>query len=119
MQLSTQNISQSLRTPRYWKAEWSLGCDMSAQADEQWHLIGLYTVPDVGINANTLPSQSLGFKQMDFPLPANEILGHEQVYIRLMPCENKASSGNDYDSSTIVNGNGNAINYFAIRYNKQ
>lgn len=119
MQLSTQNISQSLRTPRYWKAEWSLGCDMSAQADEQWHLIGLYTVPDVGINANTLLSQSLGFKQMDFPLPANEILGHEQVYIRLMPCENKASSGNDYDSSTIVNGNGNAINYFAIRYNKQ
>ncbi|MBR6346192.1 MAG: hypothetical protein IKR69_02265 [Bacteroidales bacterium] len=119
MQLSTQNISQSLRTPRYWKAEWSLSCDMSASADDQWHLIARYVVPDVGINSNTLPSQSLGFKQMDFPLPADEILGHEQVYIRLMPCENKASSGNDYDSSTIVNGNGNAINYFAIRYNKQ
>ena len=119
MQLSTQNISQSLRTPRYWKAEWSLSCDMSASADDKWHLIGRYTVPDVGINANTLPGQSLGFKQIDFPLPADEILGHEHVYIRLMPSENKASSGNDYDSSTIVNGNGNAINYFAIRYNKQ
>ena len=119
MQLSTQNISQSLRTPRYWKAEWSLNCDMSASADNQWHLIARYVVPDVGINANTLPGQSLGFKQMDFTLPAGEILGHDHVYIRLMPCENKASSGNDYDSSTIVNGNGNAINYFAVRYNKQ
>lgn len=119
MQLSTQNISQSLRTARYWKAEWSLSGDMSEAADDQWHLIARYVVPDIGINANTLLSQCLGFKQMDFPLPADEILGHERVYIRLMPCENKASSGNDYDSSTIVNGNGNAINYFAIRYNKQ
>lgn len=119
MQLSTHNISQNLRTPRYWKAEWSLSGDMSASADSQWHLIAKYVVPDIGINANTLLSQSLGFKQMDFPLPADEILGHEQVYIRLMPYENKASSGNDYDTSTISNGNANAINYFAIRYNKQ
>lgn len=119
MQLSTHNISQSLRSPRYWKAEWSLSGDMSASADPQWNLIGEYVVPDVGINANTQPGQSLGFKQIDFPLPVG-ILGHDQVFIRLMPTENKASSGNDYDSSTIKNGTGaNAVNYFAIRYNKQ
>lgn len=117
MQLSTHNIAQALRTPRYWKAEWSFDCDMSASADSKWHMIGEYTVPDIGINSNTLMSQSLGFKQIDFRLPA-DILGHEHVYIRLMPTKNAASSGNDYDSSTIKNGNANAINYFAIRYNK-
>lgn len=118
MQLSTQNIGQKLRAPRYWKAEWSTSGDMSASADSQWQLIGRYVVPDVGINANTLPSQSLGFKQIDFPLP-QEILGHKNVYIRLMPERNAASSGNDYDSSTIKNGDAtNAVNYFAIRYNK-
>lgn len=117
MQLSTQNISQNLRTPRYWKAEWALADDMSKEADDQWHLIAEYVVPDIGINVNTLVSQTLGFKQMDFPLP-KEILGHEKVYIRLMPTRNAASSGNDYDASSIKNGNANAINYFAIRYNK-
>lgn len=110
MQLSTQNISQSLRTPRYWKAEWSLD-------GVSWKKIASYVVPDVGINSNTLPGQCLGFKQMDFKLPL-EMLGHEKVYVRLAPEKNAASSGNDYASSTIKNGNANAINYFAIRYNK-
>jgi hypothetical protein len=75
-------------------------------------------VPDVGIDANTLVNQSLGFKQMDFPLPV-EILGHEKVYIRLHPTSKAAGSGYDYDESTLKqSGNGNAISYFAIRYNK-
>ena len=75
-------------------------------------------VPDVGIDANTLINQCLGFKQMDFPLPT-EILGHDKVYIRLHPVSKAAGSGYDYDESTIKqSGNGNAISYFAIRYNK-
>ena len=114
MQLSTHNVSQKQHSPRYWKAEWSLSSDMSGR----WHSIGTYTVPDVGVYSNTLMNQSLGYKQIDFLLPG-EILGHEKVFIRLMPERNAASSGNDYDRSSIQNGVGsNAINYFAIRYNK-
>lgn len=114
MQLATHNISQNLRAPRYWKAEWSLSGNMKA---DDWQLIGEYVVPDVVINDNTLMNQSAGFKQIDFPLPTT-ILGHKAVYIRLMPTRDAASSGYDYDQSPIVNGNGNAISYFAIRYNK-
>ncbi len=118
MQLATHNRSQDLRDPRYWAAEWSFQGDVSADADAQWHLIGEYVVPDVGIDANTLINQCLGFKQMDFPLPT-EILGHDKVYIRLHPVSKAAGSGYDYDESTIKqSGNGNAISYFAIRYNK-
>ena len=118
MQLSTQNISQDLQDPRYWAAEWSFQSDMSEAADDQWHLIANYVVPDIGIDANTLVNQSLGFKQMDFPLPL-EILDHDQVYIRLRPTSKAAGSGYDYDESELkASGNGNAISYFAIRYNK-
>ena len=119
MQLSTHNVSQTLRDPRYWVAEWSLQGDMSEDADSQWHVISEYVVPDVGIDANTLLNQCLGYKQMDFPLPL-EILGQKQVFIRLRPTSKAASSGLDYDESTIEEkNNGNSIGYFAIRYNKQ
>jgi hypothetical protein len=72
----------------------------------------------VGVDANTLLNQCLGYKQMDFPLPL-EILGQKQVYIRLRPTSKAAGSGHDYDGSTIEEkNNGNSIGYFAIRYNK-
>ena len=45
-------------------------------------------------------------------------MANSQVRKLLAPEKNAASSGNDYASSTIKNGNANAINYFAIRYNK-
>lgn len=119
MQFSTLNVSQELRMPRYWVAEWSLQSDMSADADSQWQKIADYVVPDVGIDSNTQLNQCLGFKQMDFPLPL-DMLDKENVYIRLRPTNKKAGSGNDYDESTFnQKGNGNAIGYFAIRYNKQ
>lgn len=118
MQIAVHNRSQELQDPRYWAAEWSFQGDVSAASDDQWHLIAEYVVPDVGIDANTLVNQSLGFKQMDFPLP-NEILGHEKVFIRLRPISKAAGSGYDYDESSLKqSGNGNAISYFAIRYNK-
>lgn len=119
MQLSVHNRSQELRDPRYWVAEWSLQGDTSEAADAQWHQISEYVVPDVGIDSNTLMNQSLGFKQMDFPLPL-EILNQDKVYIRLRPTSQAAGSGLDYDESTLQEkGNGSAISYFAIRYNKQ
>jgi hypothetical protein len=119
MQFSTLNVSQELRMPRYWVAEWSLQSDMSAEADDMWHKISDYVVPDVGIDSNTQLNQCLGFKQMNFALPL-EMLDKENVYIRLRPTSKKAGVGSDYDGSTFnQKGNGSAIGYFAIRYNKQ
>jgi hypothetical protein len=72
----------------------------------------------VGIDSNTKHFQCLGFKQMDFPLPL-EILGKDKVYIRLRPASKKASNGENYDGASFgQKGNGNAIGYLAIRYNK-
>ena len=121
MQFAMYNNSQSARSPRYWKAQYSLtttSCDESD--DSQWVDIGEFTVPDVAIWASQNDWQTLGTRVYDFPLPV-EILGHESVSIRLMPRNNKAAakSESSYDSSTIANNSGyNTMDYFAVRYNK-
>ncbi len=121
MQFAMYNNSQSARSPRYWKAQYSLtttSCD--ASHDSQWVDIGEFTVPDVAIWASQNDWQTLGTRVYDFPLPV-EILGHESVSIRLMPRNDKAAakSEDSYDSSTIANDSGyNTMDYFAVRYNK-
>ena len=121
MQFAMYNNSQSARSPRYWKAQYSLtttSCDESD--DSQWVDIGEFTVPDVAIWVSQNDWQTLGTRVYDFPLPV-EILGHESVSIRLMPRNNKAAakSEDSYDSSTIANDSGyNTMDYFAVRYNK-
>ena len=40
MQISVMNQDQNYFAPRFWKAEWSLKNDHSAEADKDWHLIG-------------------------------------------------------------------------------
>ena len=121
MQFAMYNNSQSARSPRYWKAQYSLTpYDTSAASDSEWIDIAEFTVPDVAIWASQNDWQTLGTRVYDFPLPA-EILGREQVSIRLMPRNNKAAakSVDSYDSSTIANNSGyNTMDYFAIRYNK-
>lgn len=121
MQISVMNMDQSYYSPRYWKAEWSLVPDQSAKSDSQWHLIGNYTVPDVSTWSNTLYSSTVGFKQINFSLP-QEILCHENVYIRLCPVNDLCSSGADYADATMKEKESglsvSAIDYFAIRYNK-
>lgn len=121
MQISVMNMDQSYYSPRYWKAEWSLVPDQSAKSDSQWHLIGNYTVPDVSTWSNTLYSSTVGFKQINFSLP-QEILCHENVYIRLRPVNDLCSSGADYADATMKEKESglsvSAIDYFAIRYNK-
>lgn len=121
MQFAMYNNSQSARSPRYWKAEYSLTTtDCSADSDDQWKTIGEFTVPDVAIWASQNDWQTLGTRVYDFPLPL-EILGQENVNIRLMPRNNKAAakSEDSYDSSTIGNDSGyNTMDYFAVRYNK-
>lgn len=121
MQFAMYNNSQSARSPRYWKAQYSLTThDCSPESDSQWKDIGEFTVPDVAIWASQNDWQTLGTRVYDFPLPT-EILGKESVAIRLMPRNNKAAakSEDSYDSSTIANNSGyNTMDYFAVRYNK-
>ena len=121
MQFAMYDNSQSARSPRYWKAQYSLTThDCSPSADSQWVDIGEFTVPDVAIWASQNDWQTLGTRVYDFPLPT-EILGKESVSIRLMPRNDKAAakSEDSYDSSTIANNSGyNTMDYFAVRYNK-
>ncbi len=121
MQFAMYNNSQSARSPRYWKAQYSLTTrDCSPSSDSEWVDIGEFTVPDVAIWASQNDWQTLGTRVYDFPLPT-EILGKESVSIRLMPRNNNAASKSvdSYDSSTIANNSGyNTMDYFAVRYNK-
>ena len=121
MQFAMYNNSQSARSPRYWKAQYSLTTtDTSVDADSEWIDIAEFTVPDVAIWASQNDWQTLGTRVYDFPLPT-EILGKESVSIRLMPRNNKAAakSEDSYDSSSIANNSGyNTMDYFAVRYNK-
>jgi len=121
MQFAMYNNSQSARSPRYWKAQYSLTThDCSPSHKDEWHDIADFTVPDVAIWASQNDWQTLGTRVYDFPLPL-EILGKESVSIRLMPRNNKAAAASvdSYDSSTIKNNSGyNTLDYFAVRYNK-
>lgn len=121
LQFAMHNNSQSARSPRYWKAEYSLTTsDCGPESDDQWTLIGEFTCHDVAIWASQNDWQLLGTRVYDFPLPV-EILGQESVCIRLTPRNNKAAakSVDSYDSSTIANNSGyNTMDYFAVRYNK-
>ena len=120
MQLSVSNQGGvAVGRPRFWKAEWSFSGDMDN--DNDWHYITSYTIPDMVVWANTLISQCPGYKAIDVELPLN-LLGKENVYIRLMPENNKASNGSSWiDAGATISVKGNAhssMNYFAIRYNK-
>ena len=121
MQFAMYNNSQSARSPRYWKAQYSLTTtDCSKSSDSQWKDIAEFTVPDVAIWDYQNDWQTLGTRVYDFPLPT-EILGKESVSIRLMPRNNKAAKKDktSYDNSTIANNSGyNTMDYFAVRYNK-
>ena len=121
MQFAMYNNSQQARSPRYWKAEYSLTTfDCSPESDDQWTWIADFTVPDVAIWASQNDWQTLGTRVYDFPLPL-EILGQESVSIRLTPRNNKAAKKavDSYDDSTVANNSGyNTMDYFAVRYNK-
>lgn len=122
MQIAVMNGQQSWYTPRFWKAEWSYTDSQAPADDSQWHLLKEYTVPDVSVNSNTLFSSIVAYKHIDFELPL-EILGHRNVYIRLVPINDICSDGSDY-ANAHMSGNPTAsqhisvLEYLAIRYNK-
>ena len=122
LQISQMNTAQKFYAPRYWKAEWSTVDSMDPADDTQWHLIAQYTVPDISQWSNTLYSSIVGYKGMNFPLPL-EMLGKENVYIRLIPENDTCSDGADYANAVLGTDTGDgmhdsAIEYIAIRYNK-
>ena len=100
--------------------------DRRIHYDSQWNLIGEYTIPDVSVWANTLYSSCVAYKSIDFELP-QEILGHENVYIRLRPTSDLCSDGSDYanarlnqsaSGAALAAEHASSLEYFAIRYNK-
>jgi hypothetical protein len=122
MQISVLNSSQRFHSPRYWKAEWSEVDSMDPSKDAQWHPIGEYTVPDISQWTGTLFSSVVGYKAINMDLPA-ELLGKDNVYIRLMPANDLCSSGGDYTDTFITDDedgdkHASSIDYIAIRYNK-
>ena len=121
------NQNQSSRTHRYWKLEYGIKNEnfqgqTTAAYDGYWHEVATFTVPDVVLWAITLHSQSPGPKPMNFDLPL-ELLGKEEVYLRIGPANTKASNMSDYDQSTVDTGDGKqstsgTMGYFAVRCNK-
>lgn len=123
LQISVMNTQQNWYSPRFWKAEWSFVDSMAAKDDNQWHLIGEYTIPDVSVWANTLYSSIVGYKTLDWELP-QDILGQANVYIRLVPTSDLCSDGADYANAHLRDqpageaAHASSIEYIAIRYNK-
>jgi hypothetical protein len=48
----------------------------------------------------------------------NELLGKEEIRVRLIPASTKAGTMDSYDTGTVRSDGKSALNYFAIRYNK-
>lgn len=117
LQIATLNTCQSFYSPRYWKVEWSTTDD---QDDYNWKEIAEYTVPDISVWSTALYHSVVGYKQINFALPL-EMLGHENVYIRLSPRNDICSSGVDYAdarmSAAEADLHTNSISYIAVRYN--
>lgn len=112
--------------PRFWKAEWSYTDAQDEEHDKDWHLISEYTVPDESYYTNTLFSSLTAFKYINFSLPL-EILGQENVYIRLVPVNDLCSDGVDYANARMDEassglalswGHKSLLEYIAVRYNK-
>lgn len=114
-------LNYSRYTPRYWKVEWSEQDSQDPGHDADWHFVADYTVPDVTEWSVATVFSLCGYKQYNFDLPL-DILGKDNVYIRLMPSSDVASSGSDYSDTHMCNDvkieHESALDYIAIRYNK-
>ncbi|MCD8287039.1 MAG: hypothetical protein LUD50_07440 [Clostridia bacterium] len=131
MQLSVMNRDSGYVTPRYWCAEWSFTNSQAEEDDDQWNMIGEYTVQDATFSSSPNIYSVQGYKGVNFKLPT-DILGHDNVYIRLRPtCDLGGSvtyqtyagchfsDSTPYSSDAVgVYRNPTCLGYFAIRYNK-
>lgn len=125
LQISVQSgTAQDLCSPIYWAVEWTT--DAPFDDATRWERIAEYLVPDFPLWNNTHEWQLPAFKHIDFKLPLT-MLGHEKVYVRLVPTSKRANAAYAFDAGEIGEGeslyspystSGSAIEYFAIRYNK-
>ena len=120
LQISSLNASQEGKSPVHWKVEWAT----SNASGTTWTEVGSYSVPDIVLWSITQPWQSAGYKPVNIPLPL-EMLGKEDVYIRLTPADRAGNTPQGYCDTNFVNGAAgstskanNALNYVAVRYNK-
>lgn len=120
LQISSLNASQEGKSPVHWKVEWAT----SNASGTTWAEVGSYSVPDIVLWSITQPWQSAGYKPVNIPLPL-EMLGKEDVYIRLTPADRAGNTPQGYCDTNFVNGAAgstskanNALNYVAVRYNK-
>ena len=115
-QISILNLSQSALTPIEWVMEYSLTGE-----DTDWHSWegSEFSVPDLVLNAVTLPSQCAGYKGIDFRLP-DSLIGQEKVFLKVRPRSKRASSTTEFGTDLWVYKDGRrcAMNYWAVRYNK-
>lgn len=118
LQISTLNASQEGMSPVHWNVDWA------ESQSGPWTTVASYYVPDIVLWTITQPWQSGGFKPIDIPLPL-EMLGKDNVYIRLIPADRAGNSTHGFCDSNFKNGSAgssskanNSINYVAVRYNK-
>lgn len=99
--------------PRYWKVEYS------TDKGSKWVTAYEYTVPDFSVLYKKRVWQCPGFKMMTCTLPLDtELLGKEEIMVRLIPASTKAGTMDSYDGGSVNSTSKSALNYFAIRYNK-
>lgn len=119
MQLSGLNMGNVNGSPRFWKVEWTIDPTDQSWDSPSWKYIGSYVIPDAANWSNTLYSQFSGYKEIYMNLPL-EILGRDDVYIRLMPEADIAGNTVSYRGGEIAKSGLNSasdMDYFAIRYN--
>ena len=105
-------MGESVGAPRYWQLEWSVD-------NTKWTKFAEYTVPDFPIVYKKRPWQCPGYKMMTFNLPENPSLLGTKVYVRLKAANTQAGTMESYDAGTVASSTQSALNYFAVRYNKQ
>ena len=113
VQFGTFNHVGYTGAPRYWAVEWS--SDGTA-----WKRLSTYSVPDFPASTSRKPYQMPGPKYVSVNLP-EAALGLSKVYVRLIPASATGiGTSTAYYSATgsINSGRYNALNYFAVRYNK-
>ena len=107
----TMNHINAFGAPRHWAVE----CSADGQT---WERVSTYTVPDFVNTASVRIYQLPGTKFITVSLP-DALLGKQKAYVRLVPASSATGTSSSYDGGTKITATSyNAVNYFAIRYNK-
>ena len=113
---SMDGVAYWFEGPRFWWVEYSLD-------GNSWTPAAKYSLPEF---CQTSPMTQLwqtpGFKPVNIPLPASELLGKETVYVRIIPdAAMQTGSKTAYLDETVTYPNSGSFptawNYVCFRYN--